>query len=153
MLHALINSFFLVFSFITSIILYMLSRDYISRIIKTFFEALDEAFNGKKEDKMEIQDQLNDLYKVYFQNDRESFLQNGAEDIIGFLQNDPDRMEKYGMLQELMYRDANIQDDPDIRNNLYRKIIYLCDYINNNSSNFSLIYDNRSAEINRILES
>lgn len=129
MLHALINSFFLVFSFITSIILYMLSRDYISRIIKTFFEALDEAFNGKKEDKMEIQDQLNDLYKVYFQNDRESFLQNGAEDIIGFLQNDPDRMEKYGMLQELMYRDANIQDDPDIRNNLYRKIIYLCDYI------------------------
>lgn len=153
MLHALINSFFLVFSFITSIILYMLSRDYISRIIKTFFEALDEAFNGKKEDKMEIQDQLNDLYKVYFQNDRESFLQNGAEDIIGFLQNDPDRMEKYGMLQELMYRDANIQDDPAIRNNLYRKIIYLCDYINNNSSNFSLIYDNRSAEINRILES
>lgn len=130
----------------------MLSRDYILRIIKTFFDALDMTFNGKKEDEMEIQEKLCDLYKTYFQMDRNIFLNNEIEDIIGFLQDDPDRMEKYGMLQELMYRDASIQDDPAIRNNLYRKVIYLCNYINNNTSDFSLIYDNRSAEISKVLE-
>lgn len=130
----------------------MLSRDYILRIIKTFFDALDMTFNGKKEDEMEIQEKLCDLYKTYFQMDRDIFLNNEIEDIIGFLQDDPDRMEKYGMLQELMYRDASIQDDPAIRNNLYRKVIYLCNYINNNTSDFSLIYDNRSAEISKVLE-
>ena len=129
----------------------MLSRDYILQVIKTFFEELDEAFNGKDEDDMEIQEHLNDLYTTYFKRDRESFLQSGTEEMIDFLKDDPDRMEKYDMLQELMYRDAEIQHDLEVRDNLYRKVVYLCEYITNHSMNFSLAYENRITEIKWLL--
>lgn len=129
----------------------MLSRDYISRIIRTFFETLDALLNGKKDDEMEIQEQLSDLYRIYFEKDRELFLNDSVENMVDYLKDDAHYIQKCEMLAELMYRDGGRQTDDKVRANLFRKVIFLYELIHNNSTDYSLVYMNRLAELQRLL--
>lgn len=125
----------------------MLTRDYISRIIRTFFQALELLFTGKKEDEEEQEKKLEELYLTYFEKSRQDFLTEKAEDMMVYLKEDPYYLEKCGMLGEVLYREFHGAEDPALKENLARKVIYLYDYVNNHSADYSLIYVNRTLEL------
>ena len=52
----------------------MLSRDYISRIIRTFFDSLELIFTGDKEREEERKAQLESMYTTYFGQSRDCLL-------------------------------------------------------------------------------
>lgn len=125
----------------------MLTRDYISRIIRTFFQALELLFTGKKEDEEEQEKKLEELYLTYFEKSRQDFLTEKAEDMMVYLKEDPYYLEKCGMLGEVLYREFHRAEDPALKENLARKVIYLYDYVNNHSADYSLIYVKRTLEL------
>lgn len=61
----------------------MLSRDYISRIIRTFFDSLELIFTGDKEREEERKAQLESMYTTYFGQSRDFFFEEKVEEIMG----------------------------------------------------------------------
>ena len=60
----------------------MLSRDYISRIIRTFFDSLELIFTGDKEREEERKAQLESMYTTYFGQSRDFFFEEKVEEIM-----------------------------------------------------------------------
>lgn len=130
----------------------MLSRDYISRIIQTFFEALEGVFGPVEENDEEMDKKLAHLYRNYFGKAREVFLAEEPEEMTRYLESDPDYLDKCGMLAEIMYREAKWTKDIEARRNLARRVIFLYDMINNRSTDYSLVYMNRIMEMENIMD-
>lgn len=127
----------------------MLSRDYISRIIRTFSEALEDIFDGRREKEGEVEKKLDLLYKTYFEKTREVFLTESPEEMVRYWENDPNYLEKCGMLAEVMYREVRNTEDKDLQKNLSDKVIFLYRLIDKRSSDYSLLYANRILELER----
>lgn len=127
----------------------MLSRDYILRIIRTFSEALEDIFDGRREKEGEVEKKLDLLYKTYFEKTREAFLTESPEEMVRYWENDPNYLEKCGMLAEVMYREVRNTEDKDLQKNLSDKVIFLYRLIDKHSSDYSLLYANRILELER----
>lgn len=125
----------------------MLSRDYIFRILQTFFDAVAKLFDGKRKTDEEFEKELNNLYEVYFEKSRSSFVNSLPEEIIDDLKKGPYFLEKSSMLAEVFYREYQLATEVEIKRNWAGKAMYLYDYINNHSSDYSLIYVSRIAEL------
>lgn len=129
----------------------MLARDYISRIIRTFFEALEELFNGPLREEEELEKALEHLYITYLGKSRSAFLTESPEEMTGLWADDPDYLDKCGMLAEMMYRELKHTEDRVLQKNLAAKVIFLYELINNSSADYSLLYAARILELERIL--
>lgn len=126
----------------------MLSRDYILRIIQTFFEVLEKLFDGKRDKSEEaFQQELDQFYMTYFERSRLSFVSVLPEVIIDNLKKDPYFLEKSGMLAELFYREYLWAAEDEQKLDWGRKAAYLYDYILHHSSDYSLVYADRLAEL------
>ena len=125
----------------------MLSRDYISRIIRTFFDSLELIFTGDKEKEDERKEQLEKLYTNYFGQFREFFLEEEKEKILEKLSEDDYFVEKCGMLGEILYREFQRSEDDIFKVNLAHKIVYFYNYVNDHSTDYSLVYVSRILEL------
>lgn len=125
----------------------MLSRDYISRIIRTFFDSLELIFTGDKEKEDERKEQLEKLYTNYFGQFRDFFLEEEKEKILEKLSEDDYFVEKCGMLGEILYREFQRSGDDIFKVNLAHKIVYFYNYVNDHSTDYSLVYVSRILEL------
>lgn len=125
----------------------MLSRDYISRIIRTFFDSLELIFTGDKEKEDERKEQLEKLYTNYFGQFRDFFLEEEKEKILEKLSEDDYFVEKCGMLGEILYREFQGSEDDIFKVNLAHKIVYFYNYVNDHSTDYSLVYVSRILEL------
>lgn len=125
----------------------MLSRDYISRIIRTFFDSLELIFTGDKEKEEERKAQLESMYTTYFGQSRDFFFEEKVEEIMARLSKEDYFVEKCGMLGEILYREFHRNEENLVKLNLAHKIIYFYNYVNEHSTDYSLIYVNRIMEL------
>ena len=56
-------------------------------------------------------------------------------------------VEKCGMLGEILYREFHRNEENLVKLNLAHKIIYFYNYVNEHSTDYSLIYVNRIMEL------
>lgn len=129
----------------------MLSRDYILRILQTFFDLTAKLFDGKRKTDEEFELELNHLYNAYFQKSRAFFMNTLPEEIPAVLGEDAFLLEKNSMLAEICYREYQHASDEESKRNWGLKAKFLYDYLNDHSADYSLIYVARSEELAAIL--
>ncbi|SDD16279.1 DUF6483 family protein [Williamwhitmania taraxaci] len=88
----------------------MIERDYIMRLIKQLFDALNQLFLNRKEERIEeIQIQLNGFYEKYLGRDSSFFYSSSVQSIIGALVDgrdiQKDGLVRVEMLAERLYRE------------------------------------------------
>lgn len=125
----------------------MLSRDLIATVIKTFFEELDDVRDGGKREGKESP--YAGFYSLYFNKEREWFMQASVSEITTFFADDP--IYKLEMLTELLYRDARRLTDAELQGILYRKLVELYEVVDVRSMEFSMERMNRVAELKELL--
>lgn len=126
----------------------MLQRDYIMRLIRTFFEALEKLFDGKQQDDHFAED-LDTLYNKFLGQSREWFLSHSIEETLLFLNQDSYPLEKAGMLAEALFREFEDPTSSVSKTTLSEKITTLYHYIDNNSTDYSLLRDHRLNALKR----
>ncbi len=128
----------------------MLQRDYILRLIREFTEALEELWNEKeKKETTEVQEQLQTLYRAYFNHPPTFYYEQDAEYIMNDLRQNYEEESFLGridMLSELMYRDALLKA-PEEQNYLAGKALYLLTYLDEHSNTFSFERRRKICEI------
>lgn len=129
----------------------MLSRDYILRILQTFFDLTAKLFDGKRKTDEEFELELDHLYNAYFQKSRAFFMNALPEEIPAIFKEDDFLFEKNSMLAEICYREYQQASDEESKRNWGLKAKFLYDYLNNHSTDYSLIYVARSEELAAIL--
>ncbi len=116
----------------------MFERDYLMRILQTFFKDLDELLHGKHyPDDEEQLEAIGDLYREYMKNGRGYFYELSAGDLVAYNE-DPDSIYKAEMLATLLYQDALLQKDIATKKALLDKSLALYQFINLHSKDFSL---------------
>lgn len=127
----------------------MLERDYIKRLIRQFFDAIEKLKEDKKEaDFPTLQLQVNSMYRAYFQQSPSFFYTQQAEADISYLASTfpPEELsERADMLAELFYQDALLKQD-DERKELLRKSLSLLTYVDKHSDTFS--FERRAKMVN-----
>ncbi len=128
----------------------MLSRDYILRILQTFFDLTAKLFDGKRKTEEEFELELNQLYNAYFQKSRVFFMDTLPEEIPAVFEEDTFLLEKNSMLAEICYQEYHHASDEESKRNWGLKAKFLYDYLNNHSTDYSLVYIARSKELEAI---
>lgn len=128
----------------------MLSRDYILRILQTFFDLTAKLFDGKRKTDEEFELELNHLYNAYFQKSRAFFMNTLPEEIPAVFGEDAFLLEKNSMLAEICYREYQHASDEKSKCDWGLKAKFLYDYLNAHSADYSLIYAARSKELEAI---
>lgn len=119
----------------------MIEKDYIMKLMQQFFKDLEKLVSNQREkgDIQNIQVQLCDLYKDYFKKDESFFYNESYLTIIEYLESkDCNVIDHMEMLAELLYHDALIKQNSDLKRNLLVKSLELFKYLNENSKTFSL---------------
>lgn len=103
----------------------MLERDYIMRLIRQFFEAL-EKLKEEKETKpvATLRVEVYSMYRAYFRQPESFFYEQDAEYILHYLQTEfPEQefLHRIEMLSDLLSYDASIQQRPRREKRYIRK--------------------------------
>ncbi len=116
----------------------MFERDYIMRILQTFFEDVAKVIHRKlhPDDEQQLE-AFGDLYRNYLKNDRDYYYGMSSESLIASFSKDPDGIYKAEMVATLLYQDALLQKDETFRNELLGKSLALYQYIDQSSKDFS----------------
>lgn len=125
----------------------MLSRDYILRILQTFFDLAAKLFDGQRKTEEEFEMELNHLYTAYLQKSRAVFMDSSPEELLQILQEGDYLLEKSSILAELCYREYQYATDEQSKRNWGLKAQFLYDYLNSHSTDYSLVYAARSKEL------
>ena len=119
----------------------MLERDYIKRLIRQFFEAIEKLKEEKeKEDIPTVQLQVNSMYTAYFLKSASFFYEQDTEFAIQYLASSfsPDELlERVEMLSELFYQDALLKATHEARKDLLKKSLSLLTFLDTHSDTFS----------------
>ena len=120
----------------------MIERDYIMRLLRQLFDALNEIVHNRKEESAEVVlHQVNELYGQYFGREPQFFYDSTTESIIHLLEGSnshTDALVKIEMLAELVYTDAILRPESPLRRDLLVKALGLFEHVEKNSSTFSL---------------
>ncbi|MDR1172144.1 MAG: hypothetical protein LBL24_06805 [Bacteroidales bacterium] len=116
----------------------MFERDYMMRILQTFFQDMAKLLRDRQRlDDGQQLEALGDLYRNYLKNDRDDYFGMTAENLTDSFNGDPDRMYRAEILATLLYHDAALQKDEDSRNGLLEKSLALYKYLDALSRDFS----------------
>lgn|SRR5574344_1050218 len=125
----------------------MLQRDYFIRALQEFFAAvarfLEKDGDEEKKDKI-----LKDLWKQYVGN-YDDLHSLSCEELISFSKEqwkEEERIDRLEMVAELLYAEASYKGKPQ-RDFLLEKTYKVFDYVNNNSSTFSINRRKKMEEI------
>ena len=116
----------------------MFERDYIMRILQTFFEDLAKLLHGQHrlDDDRQLE-AFGDLYKKYLKDNREHYYASSVENLTASFNGDPDGIYKAEMLAVLLYHDASLQKDKTVRKEFLEKSLALYRYLDVQSKVFS----------------
>lgn len=128
----------------------MLQRDYILRLFREFTKAIENILKerNKKEDP-EVQQQLQSLYRAYFNHPHTFYYEQDAEYILNTLRQSCEGEEfltRIDMLAELMYNDALLQNAAE-QKYLLKKALFLLEYLDSHSDTFSFERRGKISEI------
>ncbi|HOO83719.1 MAG TPA: hypothetical protein PLS94_04085 [Prolixibacteraceae bacterium] len=118
----------------------MIERDYLLRLLKQFFDGLNELlFNIKTDDIEQAQFNIEALYEKYFQHKRNFFIDNELPIINQVVINNDTQSSaiKSEMLAELLLIDGNMKRSTKQRKNLLAKALFLFEYAEQNSNTYS----------------
>mgnify|MGYP001477593062 CR=1 FL=1 len=132
----------------------MLQRDYILRILQQFYDALHKLVNNIEAEKIEeVQLQFNGMYLDYLKKDSSFFYENDIPTILKFLGegNDKDSLTKITILAELLYNDALLNQNSEMKQKLLSKTLELLQLIKSKDKTFSTERENRIDQIRELL--
>ncbi|MFC2674003.1 MAG: hypothetical protein ACFN1E_06225 [Prevotella melaninogenica] len=116
----------------------MLQRDYFIRLIEEFNAAISR-FLTKKDDDLKRDKDLKDLYRQYV--GEYDVLRNlSVDELLTYAKeqwDERERIDKINMVAELLYAEASYKGQP-LRQMLMEKAYMLFDYVEANSSTFSI---------------
>lgn len=116
----------------------MLQRDYFIRLIEEFNAAISR-FLTKKDDDLKRDKDLKDLYRQYV-GEYDDLRNLSVDELLTFAKeqwNEEERIDKINMVAELLYAEASYKGQP-LRQMLMEKAYMLFDYVEANSSTFSI---------------
>lgn len=129
----------------------MLERDYIMRLIRQFFEALEKLKEEKAEKQSStLQLEIHSMYRAYFHQPESFFYEQDAEFILHYIQTEFPKQEflqRIEMLSELLCYDASIKSSAKEKKELYRKALYTMEYLDTHSDTFSFERRRKIGEI------
>lgn len=130
----------------------MLQRDYIMRLLQDFVEALEKLVEERdKHDGLELQLQLQSIYRAYFNHPHTFYYNQDAEYILNDLGQNyggEELLTRIEMLSELLYQDALLKE-PEEQKYLLRKSLYLLIYLDEHSDTFSFERRGKISEIEK----
>ena len=133
----------------------MLERDYIKRLIRQFFDALEKLIEKKEYLPQEnIQLEFEGMYRTYFLESKEFFCTLDKEYLLMYLCQTFERhelLDRVEILAELLYQDALIQSSDDEQKNLLEKSLYLLEYLDQHSDTFSFERKGKIAVIKKMI--
>lgn len=133
----------------------MLERDYIKRLIRQFFEAIEKLKEERdKKNTPELQLQANSMYRAFFMQPASFFYEQDVEFILMQLQEDfPEKgfLPRVEMLSELFYFDYILQNNPETGNMLLKKSYELLSYYDTHCDTFSFERRKKIAEIKQLI--
>lgn len=133
----------------------MLERDYIKRLIRQFFDALEKLIEKKEYLPQEnIQLEFEGMYRTYFLESKEFFCTQDKEYLLMYLCRTFERhelLDRVEILAELLYQDALIQSSDDEQKNLLEKSLYLLEYLDQHSDTFSFERKGKIAGIKKMI--
>jgi hypothetical protein len=132
-------------------------QDFIERIIEQgviVLRTLCGMDNPKNEEVEDIQIQLKDLYKNYFNKHYTFFYNENIETIINSIKeehNSKDSLKLFELLADFLFTDAKHQNDKFLQKQLTAKAYDLLNYIENNSDTYSINRNNKVTELREYL--
>lgn len=113
----------------------MFERDYIMRILQTFFDDLGKLIHGRQQDdEHEYFNALGELYLKYLKYDRFHVDTLSADALVATFREDAEGAFRAEMLATLLHHDGMLQD----RKELLEKSMALYRFINDSSKDFSM---------------
>lgn len=116
----------------------MLQRDYFLRLIEEFNAAVS-LFLSKKEDDLQRDKHLKDLYRQYV-GEYDDLRNLSLEELLVFAKeqwNEDERIERINMLAELLHAEASYKANP-LRTLLLEKAYALFNYVESHGTTFSI---------------
>ena len=116
----------------------MLQRDYFIRLIEEFNAAISR-FLTKKDDDLKRDKDLKDLYRQYV-GEYDVLRNRSVDELLTYAKeqwDERERIDKINMVAELLYAEASYKGQP-LRQMLMEKAYMLFDYVEANSSTFSI---------------
>ena len=119
----------------------MLERDYIMRLIRQFFEALEKLIESRnKKEPATIQAEFGQMYAAYFGKPDTFFYERSADEILYFLRETykpKEFLPRLEMLADLIYYHGTIKTEETERKMFFRKSLALLEYLDTHSDTFS----------------
>ena len=130
----------------------MIEKDYILRLIQTFFDAINEIVNKiDKEDMYGAKIQIDETYKLLGKS-ADFFHSREVNEIVDFLKGkDGDYLKSLELLAQLIFLDAKTEHQTEIQNKLLKKAKLLFEHYNMFSEEFSFEANSKLMEINKLL--
>ena len=130
----------------------MQEEDYIMKILKRFFDIISLLINNIKQYKIEdIDIHLDEMFDVYIGKGSSFFYENDNKVINDFLSETKNPIVKSEMLAELLYAKAISIKERESGKNMLKKSLYMFEYLDDNSSIFSMDRMNKINEIKKSL--
>lgn len=135
----------------------MLEKDYIMRLIRQFFEALEKLKEKKgKETETTLQMETSGMYRSYFHQPQDFFYEAGMNIILAYMQarfTEEECLKRIELLAELIHFDASLKSSKETQIALEQKALELLNFADTHSDTFSLERRQKMKEIEAFLKS
>ena len=127
----------------------MLEKDYIMRLIRQFFEALEKLIEKRgKEEGTTLQIEVNGMYRSYFHQPQD--FEAGMDIILAYMQarfSEEECLQRMELLAELLRFDASLKPSTEEGQMLNEKALELLTFADTHSDTFSLERRRKMEEI------
>lgn len=135
----------------------MLEKDYIMRLIRQFFEALEKLKEKKgKENETTLQMETSGMYRSYFHQPQDFFYEAGMDIILAYMQarfTEEECLQRIELLAELIHFDASLKSSKEEQTALEQKALELLNFADTHSDTFSFGRRQKMKEIEDFLKS
>ena len=129
----------------------MLEKDYIMRLIRQFFEALEKLKEKRgKENESTLQMETNGMYRSYFHQPQDFFYEAGMDIILAYMQarfSEEECLQRMELLAELLRFDASLKPSTEEGQMLNKKALELLTFADTHSDTFSFERRRKMEEI------
>ena len=129
----------------------MLEKDYIMRLIRQFFEALEKLKEKRgKENESTLQMETNGMYRSYFHQPQDFFYEAGMDIILAYMQarfSEEECLQRMELLAELLRFDASLKPSTEEGQMLNEKALELLTFADTHSDTFSFERRRKMEEI------
>lgn len=95
-------------------------KDYLMRLLNRFFDFLNKILNKNMDSEMSVQIELDNAYSKFFNANRDCFLGMEDSELIQYAKEEISK-DQIRPLALLLYHDARIEQENDMKINLFKK--------------------------------